>query len=122
ISNRENSYKRLKSYQMTKTSKGFLITFVIGLIFYFSFGFFVVQPIGAIPEGVTIMYFRIGLNVTFISSPDGILIDSDQDVSLLPRMIILGKFGEIVNERKVMRLPYSQTMYLVSTGGREFEK
>ena len=107
---------------MTKTIKGLLITFVAGLIFYFSVGFFVIQPIGAIPDGVTIMYFRIGLNVPFISSPDGILIDNDQDVSLLARMIIMGKFGEIVNERKLVRLPYSQTMYLISTGGKEFDR
>jgi len=107
---------------MTKVIKGLLITFLAGLIFHFSVGFFVIQPIGAIPDGVTIMYFRLGLNVSFISSPDGILIDSDQDVSLLARMIIMGKFGEIVNERKIVRLPYSETMYLISTGGKEFDR
>ena len=107
---------------MTKTVKGLLITIVAGLIFYFSVGFFVIQPIGAIPDGVTIMYFRFGLNVSFISSPDGILIDNGQDVSLLARMIIMGKFGEVVNERKIGRLPYSETMYLISTGGKQFEK
>jgi ABC-type multidrug transport system permease subunit len=107
---------------MTKTVKGFIITFIAGMIFYFSVGFFVIQPIGAVPDGVTIMYFRIGLNVSFISSPDGILIDKNQDVSLLARMMIMGKFGEIVNERKIGRLPYSQTMYLISTGGKEFDR
>lgn len=107
---------------MTKTIKGLLITFIAGLIFYISVGFFVIQPIGAIPDGVTIMYFRIGLNVSFISSPDGILIDNDQDISLLARMIIMGKFGETVNERKIVRLPYSETMYLISTGGKQFDR
>ena len=107
---------------MTKTVKRILLTLVIGILFYFSFGFFVIQPIGAIPDGVTIMYFRMGLNVSFISSPDGILIDNDQDVSLLARMIIMGKFGAIVNERKIVRLPYSETMYLISTGGKEFDR
>lgn len=105
-----------------KILKRLVIAFVIGLLFYFSFGFFVIQPIGAVPDGATVLYFRLGLNVTFISSADGILLDNEQDVSLLGRMIVLGKFGEIVKERKIVSLPYSRTMYLVSTGGKEFEK
>lgn len=107
---------------MRKTTKGILITFVIALILYFSVGFFVIQPIGAVPEGITIMYFRMGLNTSFISSADGILLDNDQDVSLLARLVVLGKFGTIVNERTIVRLPYSQTMYLISTNGKEFER
>ncbi|MGE0772519.1 MAG: hypothetical protein AB7K37_12455 [Cyclobacteriaceae bacterium] len=105
-----------------KTLKRLITAFFIGLLFYFSFGFFVIQPIGAIPDGATVLYFRLGLNVTFISSADGILLDNEQDVSLLGRMIILGKFGEIVKERKIVSLPYSRTLYLISTGGKEFEK
>jgi hypothetical protein len=104
------------------TTKRLLFSFIGGLIFYFSVGFFVIQPIGAIPEGVTIMYFRLGLNVSFITSPDGILIDNDQDVSILGRMIIMGKFGEIVINRKILSLPYSDSMYLISTRGKQFEK
>ena len=107
---------------MTRKIKALIITFFAALIFYFSVGFFVIQPIGAIPEGVTIMYFRYGLNVSFISSPDGIILDNDQDVSLLARMIVMGKFGEVVIDRKIMRFPYSETMYLISTGGKQFEK
>jgi hypothetical protein len=107
---------------MTKTLKRLLITIVVGLLFYFSFGLFVIQPIGAIPDGATVLYFRLGLNVPFISSADGILLDKDQDVSLLGRMVVLGKFGMEVKERKIMSLPYSQTMYLISTGGKEFDR
>jgi hypothetical protein len=102
--------------------KGFIIVLAFGFLFYFSIGFFVIQPIGAIPDGATIMYFRLGLNVSFITSADGILIGNGQDVSLLGRMIILGKFGETVNGRKIIKLPYSKSFYLMSTGGREFEK
>jgi hypothetical protein len=107
---------------MTKTFKRLLIVVVVGLIFYFSFGLFVIQPIGAIPDGATVLYFRLGLNVPFVSSADGILLDNDQDVSLLGRMVVLGKFGMEVKERKIMSLPYSQTMYLISTGGKEFDR
>ena len=107
---------------MKSTVKRILIALAVGIIFYFSFGFFVIQPIGAIPEGATVLYFRLGLNVTFISSADGILIDNDQDVSLLGRMVVLGKYGQVVKERKIISLPYSRTMYIISTGGREFER
>lgn len=62
-----------------ETLKRLFITFVTGLLFYFSFGFFVIQPIGAIPDGATVLYFRPGLHVTFISSADGILLDNEQD-------------------------------------------
>src|SRR6187551_2558730 len=105
---------------MKGTLKGLLFTFLTGIIFYFSVGFFVIQPIGAIPEGVTIMYFRMGMNSSFISSPDGILIDNDLGVSLLNRMMAMGEFGKVITDRKLARLPYSETMYLISTGGKQF--
>src|SRR6187551_1640395 len=107
---------------MKRTLKGLLFTFFAGIMFYFSVGFFVIQPIGAIPDGVTVMYFRIGLNVSFISSPDGILIDNDLGVSLMNRMMTMGAFGEVVSERKIVRLPYSEAMYLISTGGQQFDR
>jgi hypothetical protein len=64
---------------------------VIGLvaIILFSFDFFVVQPIGAIPDGTTIFYFRLGLNTSFIASADGFLLDNGQDVSLRSRCLII---------------------------------
>lgn len=107
---------------MSKLIKTIVIVFVVGLLFYFSFGFFVIQPIGIAPEGATVFYFRLGLNVSFISSADGILIENDQSVSLFSRAIVLGTFAENVKSRKIVTLPYSKTLYLISTGGVEFDK
>lgn len=92
------------------------------LAFYFGVGVFVVQPIGAVPDGATVLYWRLGTNMSFISSADGILLDNDQGVSLLGRGVVLGKVGELMEERKIVSLPYSRMLYLLSTGGREFEK
>lgn len=95
-----------------------IFTFMI----YFLIGIFVIQPIGALPEGVTVVYWRISTNLPFISSPDGWLLDTEQKVSLLNRGIALGSIGEIVIERKIAKFPYSKKLYLISTGGKEFKE
>jgi hypothetical protein len=102
--------------------KKFVIASAVVLIFYFSFGFFVIQPIGAVPKGATIFYFRLGMNTSFISSADGIILDSDQEVSLLSRLMVMGAFAESAKNRKIITLPYSKSLYLISTGGVEFKK
>jgi len=85
-------------------------------------GVFVVQPIGAIPEGVTIVYWRHGLNLPFISSPDGILENSGLGVSLLGRGMVLGTLADPILERELFRVRYSETLYTWSTGGWKYER
>ena len=100
-----------------------LITiFVIGLFFRLFCGIFVIQPIGAIPEGATIFYWRNGMNIPFISSADGLLEKSGSGVSLLGRGLILAKIAEPIKEREIFRFDYSETLYLWSTGGKKYEK
>lgn len=88
--------------------------------FYFCFGLFVIQPIGVLTEGSTILYFRLGADGKFITSPDGILLDNDEDVSKVGRLIVLGKYGKMVNKRKIASFPYSNTLYLISTNGKDY--
>ncbi|MBT7996549.1 MAG: hypothetical protein HN691_16885 [Bacteroidetes bacterium] len=100
-----------------------LITvFVIGLLFRIFCGIFVIQPIGAIPEGTTIVYWRSGMNMPFISSADGLLEKSGAGVSLLGRGLILAKVAEPIKENEIFRFGYSETLYLWSTGGKSYEK
>ena len=91
-----------------------------GLLFYFTTGFFVIQPTGALPEGVTVWYWRHGTGFPFVSSADGFLVDKQGDVSLLDRVIVLTALTELIAQLKIASLPYSRTLYLISTGGREF--
>jgi len=105
---------------MGKLLKRIFILSVFAAAFYFCFGLFIIQPIGVLREGSTILYFRLGSNAKFITSIDGILIDNDEEVTLLGRMFVLGKYGKVVNERKVASFPYSDTLYLISTNGKEF--
>lgn len=97
-------------------------TIGILLIGYFMLGFFVIQPIGALPEGGTFVFWRAGTNIPFISSADSLLLKSGSSVSLLGRAVVLGKMGEFIQNKKILRLPYMEWLYLISTGGVKFEK
>lgn len=81
-----------------------------------------IQPIGAVPEGTSIVYFRAGTNLPFVSSADGLLEKSGVGVSLLSRGVMLAKMSAIVIDREIIRFPYSERLYLKSTGGIKYEK
>jgi len=98
-----------------------ILIFGIGLFFRLFCGIFVIQPIGAIPDGTTIVYWRSGLNMPFVSSADGLLEKSGAGVSLLGRGFMLAKIAEPIKEREFFRFGYSETLYLWSTGGKEYE-
>ena len=80
---------------------------------------FVVQPIGAAPEGRTVVMSRLP-NTKFIDSADAICQRIQDGVSLLCRGIVLGRILEEANI--YFRLPYSRTLYLISTGGAEYDR
>ena len=104
--------------------KGIVLLLVVAIMafIYFFTGFFVVQPIGAIPEGVTIWYFRNDINLPFISSPDGIMLEKEGHVNLLGRAIILSSVMDSSEGKRICNLPYQKWMYKISTKGQEFEK
>jgi len=85
-------------------------------------GIFVIQPIGAIPKGVTVVYWRAGLNMPFIASSDGLLIKSGTGVSLLGRGMVLSTVVELIEPRIIFRLPYFEVFYLISTGGKQYSQ
>jgi len=96
---------------------------LVALVLFRSFcGIFVIQPIGAIPDGGTIIYWRSGLNIPFIASADGLQQELDGGVSLFGRGAILAGLSDLLRERKIISLPYSETLYLWSTGGREYDR
>jgi len=97
-----------------------IAVFVIAWIFVRP-GVFTVQPIGAIPDGVTIIYHSRGPEMPFFSSPDGMCIELQGGVSLLCRMSALAAASDLT-DRIIIRLPYSRWAYLQSTGGLEFDR
>lgn len=55
---------------------------------------FVVQPIGAIPEGRTLLLWRKSSKLNFVDSADGFCQRERNGVSLLCRAAALGRGGE----------------------------
>lgn len=84
-------------------------------------GVFTIQPIGALPEGITIIYHSRGSEMPFFSSPDGMCLQIQGSVSLLCRGVALSASTELL-DRVIIKLPYSHWAYLKSTGGLEFDR
>jgi hypothetical protein len=110
---------------MTKRTRALIIIALAvcaAAVFFRLFcGVFVIQPLGAIPEGATIVYWRANLNMPFIASADGLLEDSGAGVSLLGRGLMLAKLAGPIKERELFRFGYSELLYLWSTGGKKYE-
>jgi hypothetical protein len=81
-------------------------------------GVYTVQPIGALPEGGTIIVWRASGEPLF-NSPDAECLRIQQGVSLLCRGLA---FGQAPVDRIVLRLPYIEGAYLLSTGGQSFDR
>lgn len=81
--------------------------------------FFAVQPIGAVPEGKTLVILRMN-KTNFIDSADAMCAREMEGVSLLCRVMMLGAIGE--KATILLRLPYSETLYSISTGGKSYER
>jgi hypothetical protein len=85
---------------------------------YTQMGIYSVQPIGAIPDGATVVYWREP-GEPFFDSPDAKCLRIQDGVSLLCRMAAM---MQAPTDRIVLRLPYQEWAYLASTDGRSFER
>lgn len=109
---------------MTNQKKVFIVLVVVVSVLLACFlftGFFVIQPIGAIPEGKTIWFVRAGTTLPFISSADGLLLKKDAGVSLLGRAVVLSSVIDVIEDKIILKIPYVKALYLISTNGVEFE-
>lgn len=79
--------------------------------------FFVVPPIGAVPEGRTLVVLRMR-DGQFIDSADAMCVRIQESVNLLCRGMVLGAVAE--NSTILARLPYSRALYLISTDRLEY--
>jgi hypothetical protein len=96
-----------------------VVAVVLILIGYTQLTFFVVPPIGAVPDGVTLVMLR-GEKTQFIDSADALCERNQGGVSLLCRGIALGAVGK--NATILARLPYSSMLYSISTGGKTYSR
>ena len=118
----ELSYKN----ERVKLKKKYLIYFITLLVlisslllFYFNFTIFVIQPVGAIPKGQTLIISKLN-KTKFIDSADAMCDRIQGGVSLLCRGIVLGQVAK--NAKIYFRLPYFEALYNLSTGGKRYSK
>lgn len=81
-------------------------------------GFYTIQPIGAMPEGKTLVVWR-NSGEPFFNSPDALCLERMGGVSLFCRAMAV---GQAPIDRIVVRLPYMRSAYLASTGGQDFDE
>ena len=89
------------------------------IVAYTQVTFFVIQPIGAVPDGRTLVIWRTG-KLKFIDSADGLCARESNGLSLLCRIQVLGAIAQ--NSTVIARLPFSETLYLLSTDGKKYER
>lgn len=96
-----------------------LIVLAACAVFYTQFTIFVIQPIGAVPEGRTLIISRLN-KTNFIDSADAMCERLQGGVSLFGRMAVM---GAVMDKAKIYaRLPYSSLLYSISTGGKTYDK
>jgi hypothetical protein len=100
---------------------GGVVVFIILAWIIIRPGVFTVQPIGALPDGVTFIYHSRNPDMPFFSSPDGMCLEMQGGVSLLCRGAALSASTPLL-DRIIVKLPYSRWAYLQSTGGMDFDQ
>ncbi len=103
----------------TKQTIAFVIAAVLMIVIYTQITIFVIPPIGALPEGKTVIITRLN-KTEFIDSPDGMCERIQGGVSLLCRGMVMG--AVIEKSTILLRLPYSAWLYSISTGGKTYDR
>ncbi len=104
-----------------KSYVGLIIPLVIVFILAMAWviirpGVFTIQPIGNMPQGVTVIYFSRAPGVPLFSSPEGLCLKSQGSISLDCSMVALNTAAELSN-RIILQLPFNQWAYLKSMSG-----
>lgn len=94
-----------------------ILAVIAGLaLFYWRCGLYTVQPIGALPEGKTVIVWRAG-DEPFFNSPDATCLRRMGSVSLMCRGFAM---AAAPLDRIILRLPYMEWAYNLSTDGQSF--
>lgn len=97
-----------------------LLSVVAATVFtYTQLTIFVIQPLGALPEGRTLILWRL-TKTKFIDSADSVCKREMGGVNLFCRAAVLDAVAKA--NSIILRLPYSNTLYLASTGGSRYSK
>lgn len=89
------------------------------IVTYTKITIFVIHPIGAVPDGKTLIISRLN-KTEFIDSADAMCERIQGGVNLLCRGMLLGTIAE--KSTIYFRLPYSEWLYLISTKGKQYDR
>jgi hypothetical protein len=95
-----------------------IIVIIVLVIAYTQLGLFSVQPIGALPEGVTLLVLR-PKGRPFLDSPDRLCLDTMGGVNLLCRGMAIS--AAVENYTIISKLPFMNWAYTGSTKGMIYE-
>jgi hypothetical protein len=102
-----------------RTIIALVVVAVTVVVAYTQLTIFVVPPIGALPEGKTVIITRLN-KTEFIDSPDAMCDRIQGGVSLLCRAMVM---GAVIEKATILaRLPYSSWLYSISTGGKAYDR
>lgn len=105
---------------MSKKAKILILAFfIITTLIITQITLFVIQPIGSIPEGRTLVILKLN-KTNFIDSADAMCEREMGGVSLMCRLAMLSAISE--KSTILLRLPYIDALYKISTNGKEFSK
>jgi len=104
---------------MKKSFVGLAVIFITALLIYTQITLFVIQPIGVIPEGKTLVILKLN-KTEFIDSADAMCEREMGGVNLFCRIGMLG--GVVSKSTILLRLPYSSVLYEISTGGKTYDR
>ena len=104
---------------MNKKAIILISTLIISIVLFSQITIFTIQPIGALPEGKTLIILRLN-KTKFIDSADAICEREMGSVNLFCRAAMMGAVAE--KSTILLKLPYSEFLYTLSTNGKKYEK
>jgi hypothetical protein len=102
---------------MSKKTIIFISTAILLIVVFSQVTFFVIQPIGALPEGKTLVILRMN-KTNFIDSADAMCAREMDGVNLLCRGMMMAAIAK--KSTILVRLPYSEFLYSISTDGKTY--
>lgn len=97
-----------------------IVLLLLSALFWSFCGIFIIAPIGILPEGRTIIFYRIGSGLPFLSSVESLQREAGRSQSLLGKAIIFVEISEPIIEREILTTRYSEWLYKMTLNG-EYE-
>lgn len=97
----------------------FVVIGVLSILTVKKITIFTVQPIGSIPDGISIVMWKKG-DEPFFNSPDAICMKIQGGVSLLCRGMAINRYFDEKNV--IYRMKYKEYFYLKSTDGKKYDR